>query len=101
LAKAMERYRKEWSFASRMGPVWTGMDPPDESMSTPTDVGTKERLLASVTGLAGIDRRLLERLFWEGQSEEAIARELGITKQAINKRKWKILLGLRRSIEKL
>jgi DNA-directed RNA polymerase specialized sigma24 family protein len=100
LAKAMARYRTEWSFALRVGRVWAGIDLPEESMSTPLDVETQERLLASVTGLTRTDRRLLERLFWDGQSEEAVAKELGITKQAINKRKWKILLGLRRSIEK-
>ena len=100
LAKAMARYRTEWSFALRIGRVWAGIDPPEESMTTATDVETQERLLASVTGLTRTDRRLLERLFWDGQSEEAVAKELGITKQAINKRKWKILLGLRRSIEK-
>jgi DNA-directed RNA polymerase specialized sigma24 family protein len=100
LAKAMARYRTEWSFALRIGRVWAGIDPPEASMTTPPDLETQERLLASVTGLTMTDRQLLERLFWDGQSEEAVAKELGITKQAINKRKWKILLGLRRSIEK-
>jgi DNA-directed RNA polymerase specialized sigma subunit len=100
LAKAIARYRTEWSFALRVGRIWAEVDLPGESPSTPTDVEIHERLVASVTGLAITDRRLLERLFWDGLSEQVVARELGITKQAINKRKRRILLGLRRSIEK-
>lgn len=100
LAKAIARYRTEWSFASHIGRAWATADLREESLSTPTDAETHERLLASVTDLTGTDRRLIELLFWDGLSEEAVAKELGITKQAINKRKRKILLGLRRSIEK-
>jgi DNA-directed RNA polymerase specialized sigma subunit len=42
------------------------------------------------------DRRLLERLFWEGSTEAEVAGMMGISQQAVSKRKLKILSELRR-----
>jgi DNA-directed RNA polymerase specialized sigma24 family protein len=100
LAKAMARYRKEWTFGLRSGPGWTGIEPPTKTGNGALEDEAKARVLLGVTRLRDPDRRLLECLFWEGRSEEEIAEPLGITKQAVNKRKWRILLALRRSIGK-
>jgi RNA polymerase sigma factor (sigma-70 family) len=100
LSQSLARYRREWTFALRVRLAADWDDPPEKVRSAPTDLETTERLLARVSGLATADRRLLEWLYWDGKSEESIASGLGITKQAINKRKWKILLKLRRSVQK-
>jgi RNA polymerase sigma factor (sigma-70 family) len=100
LSQSLARYRREWTFALRVTSATAWQDPPEKLTSASSDMETRERLLARVTGLATADRRLLEWLYWDGKSEEAIANVLGITKQAINKRKWKILLKLRRSFQK-
>ena len=42
------------------------------------------------------DRRLLERLYWEGSTEVEVAGSMGISQQAVSKRKLKILAELRR-----
>jgi RNA polymerase sigma factor (sigma-70 family) len=100
LSQSLGRYRREWRFALRVKSATHWDDPPEKVRSAPADIEARERLLARVTGLATADRRLLEWLYWDGNSEEAVANRLGITKQAINKRKWKILLKLRRSEQK-
>ena len=46
--------------------------------------------------LVNDDRRLLERLFWEGSTEVEVAGSMGISQQAVSKRKLKILAELRR-----
>jgi RNA polymerase sigma factor (sigma-70 family) len=51
-----------------------------------------------MTDLPEDDRRLIECLFWEGRTEQDIAGRLGITQQAVSKRKRKILLKLRRNL---
>jgi DNA-directed RNA polymerase specialized sigma24 family protein len=98
LAKAMSRYRKEWSFALHFGP---GRDIVESLPEARVQAGAEaqERLFRTVTRLPEPDRRLIEFLFWEGRSEQEIGCGLGITKQAVNKRKWKILLELRRAIQ--
>ena len=99
LAKAMSRYRKEWSFALHFG---AGRDAvewlPEARPQAETEA--RERLFRTVTRLPEPDQRLIEFLFWEGRSEQEIGGGLGITKQAVNKRKCRILLELRRAIQK-
>jgi hypothetical protein len=38
---------------------------------------------------------LLRRLFWDGRTEDELAAELGVSRQAANKRNWKLLRQLR------
>jgi DNA-directed RNA polymerase specialized sigma24 family protein len=40
------------------------------------------------------ERFLIRQLFWEGRSEEELALELGVSRQAINLRKQKVLQQL-------
>ena len=51
-----------------------------------------------MTGLSEADRRLIEHLFWEGWTEAKVAGRLGISQQAVSKRKRKILGGKRSPI---
>jgi DNA-directed RNA polymerase specialized sigma24 family protein len=59
-----------------------------------------QTLRAALGQLKKLDRQLIERLFWEGRSEAEIASESGISQQAANRRKQRILRELRRTIEK-
>ncbi len=59
----------------------------------------EEQLKQSLTSLPEADRHLLEHLFWEGRTETEIADGLGISQQAVSKRKRKILTALRRSFK--
>jgi len=100
LSAALARYRQEWSYALRYRP--SSADPPLASRSddeVPTDL-EEGRLRRLMTGLAEADRRLIERLFWEGWTEAEVAGGLGISQQAVNKRKRRILLTLQRSLRR-
>jgi RNA polymerase sigma factor (sigma-70 family) len=99
LASALSRYRKEWTYALRYGMA--------QSEDSSTVAGAEDRfsieqeeelLKRTLTNLPEADRRLLQRLFWEGRTETEIASGLGITQQAVSKRKRKILSELRRCL---
>jgi RNA polymerase sigma factor (sigma-70 family) len=99
LASALTRYRQEWTYALRYG-LSSSEDPShpgtDDQLAIEQDEDQLKRLM---TRLPEADRRLLERLFWEGRTETEIASGLGITQQAVSKRKRKILTELRRSFK--
>ena len=44
------------------------------------------------------ERRLIHQLFWDGRCADDLAREWGVSRQAVSKRKQKILLKLRRQV---
>jgi DNA-directed RNA polymerase specialized sigma subunit len=54
-----------------------------------------EALHQGLAKLAEQDRWLIERLFWEGQTEAEVAKEIGISQPAVSKRKCAILRELR------
>jgi DNA-directed RNA polymerase specialized sigma24 family protein len=100
LASALARYRQEWTYARRFGissAADVSLTADDDGVASDQE---DERLRRSMTGLAEADRRLVEGLFWEGWTETEVANRLGISKQAVNKRKWKILLQMRRFLKK-
>jgi RNA polymerase sigma factor (sigma-70 family) len=99
ISRALARYRQEWSYARRCGVLSA-----DEALSPRAEDGVvadheAERLRRSMAGLPEADRRLIEQLFWEDRTETQVAGRLGISQQAVNKRKRKVLLELRRSLE--
>jgi DNA-directed RNA polymerase specialized sigma24 family protein len=53
-----------------------------------------------MTDLPDSDRQLIERLFWQGFTETEIAGGLGISQQAVSKRKRRILTALRRILDR-
>jgi DNA-directed RNA polymerase specialized sigma24 family protein len=98
LSSLRTRHRQEWSYAVHCGKaVRTAAldDPPDLPSARGLSVETLKPRLAR---LADVDRRLLERLYWEGCTEADLAAELGIAQSTVNKRKRSILLDLRRTI---
>ena len=100
LASALARYRREWSYAAlrdKLSSVGTTTVVSVEDRFADQD--DQERLSISLSALQNDDRLLLEHLFWDGRTESDIASGLGITQQAVNKRKRKILSELRRSFE--
>jgi RNA polymerase sigma factor (sigma-70 family) len=97
LASALARYRQEWTYAIRYGLV----PAEDPTMVSADDrflvEQEEEQLKRSIKCLPEEDRDLLERLFWQGRTETEIASGLGISQQAVSKRKQKLLKALRRS----
>lgn len=59
-----------------------------------------ERLYRALDTLPEKERRLIDALFFEGLTEEHAGAALGISHQAVHKRKEKILKKLRRLLEK-
>jgi RNA polymerase sigma factor (sigma-70 family) len=104
VAGALARYRKEWSYALRCTrPPAPGTNESDTDEIDELDAAAayEKRLNHSMTRLPETDRRLIVCLFWEGRSEKDVAGGLGITQQAVNKRKRKILERLRINIGKV
>ena len=62
------------------------------------DADTLARLEAALGSLAELDRGLIRQLFWDGRRADDLAREWGVSRQAVSKRKQKIMLELRRQV---
>ena len=54
--------------------------------------------MSALDSLAELDRGLIRQLFWDGRTEDDLAREWGVSQQAVSKRKQKILRALRRQM---
>jgi RNA polymerase sigma factor (sigma-70 family) len=89
------RYRKEWAYARRMGLAGQSPLPEPESRQ---DFDASE-LRETLSRLGDRDRKLLTLLFSNGRSEAEAAEDLGISQQAVNKRKLAILHRLRRLLD--
>jgi RNA polymerase sigma factor (sigma-70 family) len=96
LNAALARYRREWSYALRCASSHLNPDPVRQADEDAIIKEELEHLEQWMGHLVDEDRRLLERLFWEGCTEAEVAGILGITQQAVSKRKHKILSSLRR-----
>jgi RNA polymerase sigma factor (sigma-70 family) len=94
VAAAWARYRQEWAFGRRSRDLAPSHDRAEPESAHP-DPETIERLASALETLPDADRRLIVQLFWDGRSEEELAADLGITRQAINKRKLLITNKLR------
>jgi DNA-directed RNA polymerase specialized sigma24 family protein len=94
LASARTRYRQEWNYALRCNPI-------DDSkvellVDEPGGFVRASRQLSDVLAqIPEVDRRLIEQLFWAERSEAAVAQKLGISQQAVSKRKGMVLRKLR------
>lgn len=94
VASVWTRYRQEWSFGRRCRPDAVLSDRPAALPDRP-DPELIDRLAVLLGQLGEVDRRLVRHLFWDGRSEIDVARELGVTRQAVNLRKQRILQRLR------
>ena len=93
-ASALTRYRQEWSYALRC------ICPADEERASITEAtpypGVLHELLPhALAHLSEPERRLIQQLFCDGNTEAEIAQCLGISHQAVSKRKRNALKHMR------
>jgi DNA-directed RNA polymerase specialized sigma24 family protein len=93
------RYRQECSYGRLARPGVHLPNHPDPAHPGPDqDADALAWIESFLGGLADRDRGLIRQLFWHGRGEQELAREWGISRQAVNLRKQKILLELRRQV---
>jgi hypothetical protein len=97
LASVRTRYRQEWGYGLHHGSAApaTGLIAAVDPSALVGDADLIDQLLES---LKEGDRWLLRQLFWVGAPENAVAAALGISRQAVNKRKMIILKSLRKMV---
>ena len=95
LASVLTRSRQEWSYALRSASEISadGSRGAIEEGEYPNAM-TFEALHQGLAKLAEQDRWLIERLFWDGQTEAEVAEKMGISQAAVSKRKCAILRKL-------
>jgi RNA polymerase sigma factor (sigma-70 family) len=95
MGQAITRYRKEWTYARLRSDSYLdrALDPCDNEARR-----FSEEVELALSNLKPDDRRLLERLFWNQETEADVARSLGVSQQAVSKRKLSILRTLQRII---
>lgn len=96
----LSRYRKEWSYGLRrhFNGQFGGLleeEPPEPKLSS----SLREELDWALGQLGDADRRLVERLFWREETEAEVGRTLGLSQQAISKRKAQVITLLRNKLE--
>jgi RNA polymerase sigma factor (sigma-70 family) len=98
LASALLRYRQEWTYALRYG-LCTGEDAaaavPEDPLEVEQDI---QQVILKLTSLPPADRGLIKHLFWDGGTEVEFGTDLGISQQAVSKRKRRILGELKVSL---
>jgi RNA polymerase sigma factor (sigma-70 family) len=95
LGAALARYRQEWSYALRCS-VWPEDGPNHAAEDRNVDaVLSREDLRRALGQLKDGDRWLIEQIYLRDRTESDVSSQLGITHQAVNKRKKAILRRLR------
>ena len=98
LTGVLTRYRQEWAFAGHCAPAVISDSAAQRQVDSPARQAQREVVNFIRTTLPRSDRALLLALFWGDRSEATIGRELGLTQQAISKRKQVLLRELRRQL---
>lgn len=96
LAAALARYRREWRYGLRFHSSLEVEEAFSLSGEEVADDDDRDRLRATMGRMVDDDRRIIHHLFWDGWSESRVALSLGISQQAVNKKKRRILHQLRR-----
>jgi len=94
MGQVLSCYRKEWSYALRQAPDRPAHEP-WEVAEPDREVLMREELTRALGVLRDDDRWLLDRLYRRDETEGEVARALGLSQQAVNKRKQSILKTLR------
>jgi RNA polymerase sigma factor (sigma-70 family) len=98
LTSTLTRYRREWAYAFRVAQERN----PEDSNSRQLDSAASAVFDAwpshALEQLSKSDLWLIEQLFLKDRTEADIAKQIGVTQQAVSKRKWMILLRLRRDL---
>lgn len=100
MGQLLARYRREWTYARRQVSVgWLGRA---QARPEPEGDGLIGRDLKLALGrLSRSDQQLAWSLYWLGESEQVIAHRMGISQQAVSRRKCKLLGTLRTCIKKV
>jgi DNA-directed RNA polymerase specialized sigma24 family protein len=99
LAGVRTRYRQEWAYGLRCDSGAAAEASQGRPGDSPPAARVDEMLRVLLARLKESDRRLIGQLYWDGLTESEVARALGISHQAVSKRKRAILPTLRRMIE--
>ena len=98
IASALSRYRQEWSYAfhcrlhtGRQG--LAGLSDTSPNQRTVHDI-----VLFGLAELAKSESQLMLQLFLEGYTEQEVAQRLGISHQAVSKRKKVLLQNVRKRL---
>jgi len=94
--RAIARYRKEWTYSIRQ--VFGVHIERDAGGDDQGDLAVRLDLRWGLSHLDALDRLIIERIFWGGETELNIARSLGVSQQWVNKRKNVAIARLRRLI---
>jgi DNA-directed RNA polymerase specialized sigma subunit len=97
LGRAITRYRQEWRYGVRHVACGEQVRHVQchQGPSTPPSVDSLGGILGTLTPN---DQWLITRLFWEGETEADVARKLGLTQQAVSKRKKTLMKVLHSKI---
>jgi RNA polymerase sigma factor (sigma-70 family) len=88
---ALARYRREWTYAiHQISEVAVDEYEAVKGAEYPSREAISSLLRDAVARLPTSDASLIEGLFWEGKSEAHVAETLGISQQAVNKRKHNV-----------
>ena len=99
---ALTRHRREWTYAIRRASLaaWDEVGAV-EGERHPSHEAIYERLQEALGRLPRTDAWLIESLFWEGKTEAGLGETLGISQQAVSKRKKGIFKRLRQAFDTL
>jgi RNA polymerase sigma factor (sigma-70 family) len=93
LAALLQHYRQEWVYAVRFK---NEGEPYNEGTTSARMSETQRQQVRDLLEhLTDSDRALLEHLFWDQASEREIAARLGVSQQAVSKRKLRLFRALR------
>jgi DNA-directed RNA polymerase specialized sigma24 family protein len=95
LSACLTRYRQEWAYGRRCADHLAGEPLAGITAGMVAAGDIQELLSLAIAGLPDSDRLLLTRIFWEGCTEAELSRVLGISHQAVSKRKLAVLRSLR------
>lgn len=99
IASAWTRYRQEWSYALHCPPQDGRAEPEPLPRDAPVLAPAIDPVREALRQVSEADRWLLEQLFWAELSESAIAQKLGVSQQAVSKRRSVVLGKLRDLLE--
>jgi DNA-directed RNA polymerase specialized sigma24 family protein len=94
MAAVLAQYRREWAYGLRCREV-DAQAAGDNGHWLRLASRAYDTVQGAMTSLTEADRSLIDRLFWQGGTQAEIALALGISQQAVSKRKKAIFLHLR------
>jgi DNA-directed RNA polymerase specialized sigma24 family protein len=95
----LKRWHKEWSYALRWICIPELLEHSLEDV--PCSPSESDDLHVALARLIESDRRLIDRLYWREESEFEVGSSLGISQQAVSKRKHSVLRKLRRLLNRM